>query len=252
MQDSRKTINWKAPALIGVLVVVAALAGCAVPSAGSPDLPPGQTGITVSGTGEATGSPDVAFVELGVEVRNPDVGRAVDEANQVAAGILANIIDVGVPEEDIQTVNFNVFRQEARDPQTGQISDRTVFVVSNTVRVKVSDLDLVSEVIGAGLDAGANTVQGLRFGVEDPTALQEEARRKAVQDAQARAEQIAEELGVTVGKPVAVQEGGVAIPQLRQAVALEAFAADTAASAPPISEGQLSVTVGVSVTFEID
>ncbi|HQA67971.1 MAG TPA: SIMPL domain-containing protein, partial [Aggregatilineales bacterium] len=122
-----------------------------------------------------------------------------------------------------------------------------LFHVNNLMRVKVSDTERIGEVIEAGMDAGANTVGSLFFAIEDPDALEAQARADAVADARARAEQLAEAAGVQLGDLVNLTEGTPVFP-LTGRVALDMA---QGGGAPPISEGQLAVSVSVTASFSI-
>jgi hypothetical protein len=207
-----------------------------------------QNVITVSGSGQAFGSPDIATVELGIEVRNEDVSQAITETNTAIDAITAALVDLGVAENDIQTTNFSVYQDERRNPQTGEPDGDPTFIVSNMVRVKVRDTSQISDVIDAGLSNGANRVFGLNFSLENPTELRNQAREAAVQDARTRAEALAEELGVGVGQVVYVSEGGGGgpVPVMDEDMAL------AGGGGPSINQGQLSVGVTVTVSYAIE
>ncbi len=236
-----------------VLMLVTACTGgtAAVAPAVTPDSSAQEHTISVSGSGQATGTPNVAYVELGVNVTNPDVGQAITEANQTMNDVRQALLDAGVPEENLQTSTFNVSAEQPPRP-TDVPSDQQpeqIYRVQNILRVKVEQIDTVSDVIDAGLNAGANNVYNLSFDIADPTALQEQARAAAIEDARNRAQQLAEGLGVQVGAPVQVSESFGGQPQIERV----AMAADAAgAGAPPISQGQLTVNVTVNVSFLIE
>jgi uncharacterized protein YggE len=236
--------------LAGVLMLATACADgtAAIAPAAAPGEAPEHT-INVSGNGQAMGTPDIAFVQLGVDVTNPDVGQAIAEANRTMDSVRQALIDAGIPEENLQTTNFSVSAQQLPVPEepTGQQPERT-YRVQNILRVKVEQIESVSDVIDAGLGAGANSVYNLSFDIDDPTALQDEARAAAIEDARNRAQQLADGLGVQVGPPVQVSESFGGQPQVER-VAMDAAAAG---GAPPISQGQLAVNVTVNVSFLIE
>ncbi len=234
--------------VLTVLTVALIASGCsslAAPAAGG--YPPSNS-ITVTGSGQANGTPDIAYVMLGVNVTNADVGRAVDESNRTMQAITDAATGLGIAAEDIQTLGFNVWPEDRYDPSTGQPTGERVYHVDSSLQVKVRDLASVGEVIQTALNAGANSIGGLTFGIEDTAALEAEARTKAIEDARARAGQLAEAIGVTLGDPIIVTEytGGY-YP------AYEAAAGGFGGGGggvPPISPGQLTVTVQVNVTFK--
>ena len=236
-----------------VLGVLAALAlALALGSAGSPvsaqEPDDARRTIQVTGTGTASGSPDIAVIQLGVQLFETDLGAAVTNANETMDAVIAALQAQGIAPEDIRTSNFSIY-QESGMPQPlgaeGAAENR--YVVNNVVEVRVRDLTQISAVIQAALDAGANNVYGLSFGLDDSAALESEARTLAVDDARARAEALAGAFGLAVGEPITIREGAQG--------QFSPYPFETAMAAggggPVISEGQLSVTMQVTVVFEL-
>jgi uncharacterized protein len=249
--QKRFMLNWKLiSAVAAVMLVVVAMLSIAAGSAGAQDTTTPSRVITVSGSGEAFGAPDVAYVNLGIDVSDPDIGKALDTANQTMTGIVAAITDAGVDAKDIQTVDFNVYPEDKVDPQTGQPTGVRVYHVQNSVNVTVRDISKVGAVMQAGLGAGANTVNSLTFGISDMKSLQEQARLQAVDDARSRAQQLADAFGVKLGDVISVSESFGSVPVPLAFKTADAFAV-TAASAPQVNPGQLSVDVQLNVSFAI-
>jgi uncharacterized protein YggE len=203
--------------------------------------------ISVSGYGEAAGKPDIVLMQLGVNVVADQIGDAIDESNQAMDKITQALLGAGIAEEDLQTTNFNVWPEDRYDPMTGQSTGERVFHVDSTLQVKVRDIDKAPSLIEIALEQGANNIYGLTYDIDDKTALEAEARSKALQDAQVRADQLAAEIGVSLGDPMLVSEGysgGAIYPvAYERAVGL--------GGGPPISTGQLTVSVQVNVTYAI-
>jgi uncharacterized protein YggE len=246
---SKKTMGLSAL----VLVMLLALTGCAalgaVPTAapGSAQLPEPVNSITVNGIGRANGAPDVAYVQLGVDISNPDIGQAVGEANQTMDAVMEALKGMGIADEDLQTTGFNVWTEDVYDQTTGQSTGQKLYHVSNQLQVVVRDLSSIEDLLDAALAAGANNVNGLSFSINDTTALAGDARAKAVADAQARAEDLAAQMGVTLGKPISATEATSSDPM---PVVQAAFGMGGGGGVP-ISQGQLSVVVQVSMTYSI-
>lgn len=203
--------------------------------------------ISVSGSGQASGTPDVAYINLGVDTIDPDVGQAVENANTEMAAIIVALTDAGVDPKDIQTTNFNVYPEDRYD-QNGQPTGERVYHVQNSLTVTVRDIANVGAVIEAGLGAGADSINGLNFGIDDTAALEQEARVNAIADARQRAQQLAEAFGVTLGDPIIISEvtNDFYPPPLPLAAR-----ADMGGAGPQITPGQLQVSVQVNVTFAI-
>lgn len=244
-----------------MLATLALVTSCAGITGGGGPLPaqsaqPQGTGagyiantIAVSGYGEASGAPDIATITLGVSVTDPDVGEAVTRSNEVMQAVQDALTEAGIAAADMQTVGFSVWPEDRYDPQTGQPTGERVYHVDNQLSIKVRDLGQTGSVIEVGLDAGANTVYGLSFGVEDTSALEAEARTKAVEDARGRAQELAEALGVTLGDPISVMEGYGAYPPVVYGAAADGLGGG--GGAPPISPGQLTTSMNVTVVYSI-
>jgi len=205
-------------------------------------------GISVSGTGDASGAPDLALLDLGVSTE----GKTVKEARDAAATAMNAVNDAlkgdGVADKDIQTRQFSI-EPEYQYPDGTQ--ELIGFRVTNIVEAKVRDLDRVGEVIDAAAAAGGDVVQvqGLSFTIEKPEDLRAQARQEAMADARARAEGLADLAGVKLGKPLSVTESAVNPPSPFME---SAPAARGAEAATPIEAGQLEVSVTVDVLFAIE
>lgn len=240
-----------------VFASVVVLAGCSALTASAPAASPSSglpsNTLSVSGVGQASAAPDIAFVDLGVVTSGPEVGSAVERSNQTTSAVIEAVEEAGVDAADIQTSSFNVWSEERFDqgpisPEGEPAAGQVIYRVENGLRVTVRDVEQLGTVIQAGLDAGANQVRGVSFSIEDSSAVEEEARAQAVENARARAANLAEQMGVTLGDPVVVSEGsngGVPYPAFETAVGLGG------GGGPPISSGELTVRVQVNVTFDI-
>ena len=209
-----------------------------------------ERSITVTGTGEAWGRPDQAQVSAGVQTRATTVAEAARSNQVVLERIMAALGEQGIEAADIQTANYSIWpEQNHGDPRQGGAVEIIGYRVSNMVNVKVRDIEKVGEVIGAVTEAGANSVHGVQFMVEDAAALEESARKAAMADAKARAESLAELAGVRLGevRHISLNHGGGWQPY---PMAARMEAAD-AAVVPGISPGQQSVSVQVQVSFAL-
>jgi uncharacterized protein YggE len=234
--------------LTGVLGL-SLLTACAAPAVVTGGEP-GQTRntISVSGSGQAFGRPDLAIIQIGVQSNGPDLGQVLAENNQRADAILAALKALGIEDKDLQTSNFSIYPQRDYDPTTGQPKDTITYHVNNTVSVTVRDLSKLSRVLSEAVTAGANQIHGIAFSVADPAALEAEARAKAMADARARAEQLAKAAGVTLGSPISISESFNYAPPTP--LALDRVAAE-AVTAIPVATGQLQVSIQVNVAYEI-
>ena len=203
--------------------------------------------ISVNGVGTASATPDVAYIQLGVEVINSDPAVAVKESTDKMKAVMAALQAQGIPADDIQTVNYAMGVEQVVD-RDGKPTGETRSRISNQVRIKVTDLNKTGTVLAAALKAGANTVGGIEFSVLDPVALQTQARNKAIADAQAKATQLATGFGAKLGPVRNVNEySGPASPAPRY----DASAGIGGGGQVPVSPGQFTVTVEVQASYDI-
>lgn len=200
--------------------------------------------VTVDGVGTVYGAPQIAQIDLGVMVTNDNPAAATSEANEIAANVIDTLVnDLGIERADLQTVGFDLFREERFD---GPNAGRSTYRVSNTLRVTVRDLEQVGAVLSESIEAGANMVNALNYTFADAAALEDEARALAMEDATAKATQLAALAGSSLGPVqaiVASSGGSSPVPSARF---------DTAVmSAAPVESGQLAVSVSVQVRFAL-
>jgi uncharacterized protein YggE len=246
--DSKKPLIGntvvRAAVLVGLMMLTAACSPLVVRTAPL-ETPATERQIVVSGYGEAYGEPDMATLQIGYNTQDAELPSAVDRSNTTVQAIRDAILAKGVDSSDLQTSNYNVWIEQRYDPQTGQPTGEIYYHVDSTLTITVRNIADLSAILQAGLTAGANNIYGISFSVDDPTALQAEARAKAAEDAQGRAAQIAQQMGVVLGSPISISESWSGSGGMRQAEAGVAMGG----GGPPISTGLLSVSVTLNVTY---
>ena len=208
-----------------------------------------QTGIWVSGTGEVTVTPDVAILTLGVEAQETTVSASQSEAAVAMTAVVDALKTNGVADKDIQTQWHSISPVTRWDDKTNE-QITTGYRVSNMVTVKIRDITKAGTIIDAVAGVGGNLtrINGISFTVNDPTAYNNQAREKAMQDAAAKAQQLASLAGVTLGKAIYISESSSYIPQ-----PIRLFDSAVGASAStPISAGELDITLTVQVGYAIE
>jgi uncharacterized protein YggE len=206
--------------------------------------------INVMGIGTVQGEPDTVFVNLGVDVINADVKQAVSEATSRIETITTTLQEAGVAEDDIRTDVFNIFQESFYpDPNVQPDAEPSMqFRVLIMLSITVRDIDTIGNVVEDAITSGANSVNSIQFGIEDPSELITEARTLALQDAHQRADHIADEIGVTLGGPLRVEEFGSPGPL----PIAQAFGKGGGGAGVPIETGSLSITVNVSVVYSME
>jgi hypothetical protein len=247
MKVTRKSLS-----IVVLIALALTIAGCsAVPGTPVSDASSNVAGtITVTGFGKARANPDRASVSVGVNVADEDITRAVEESNETIARITEAVKGLGVEEADIQTTNFSIWAEEQWDSETGQRKEEKLYRIDSTIQINVNDVEKVGELLEVSIASGANNVYGLSFGIQDPSSLAADARVGALDDARQRAEQIAQELGVTLGEvQSAVEVSGASVMPFFETAGI---GMGGGGGEPPISEGSMTVTLSMEVTFKIN
>jgi len=228
--------------VIASLVIVGLLAACqgAAPVDSYNQIPM----ISVSGTGRVYLIPDIAYVYVGVRSQAEDVADALSQNNAQATAISSTLMEKGVAAEDIQTTAFNVYPQQQYSPEGMPME--TVYVVENTVFIKVRDLQALGTLLDAVVRAGANTINGISFDVEDRMAAEKEARQLAIEDAKSKAVELAGLAGVELG-----QLYGVNVYSSGPSPVYEAKGGAAMQSGAPIAAGQMVIQYEASLSYEI-
>lgn len=210
-----------------------------------------DTKITVSGTGEIPVSADNAIISLGVNIRESDVLTAQQEANRITAAIREALTALGIPQDCLNTDLLNVY--VIYDYQGG---DEKVsgYNASSTLAVKVTDMDKVGPVIDAAFAAGANTLNGITYSATDTEEAKAEALKKAVADAKAKADVLAEASGLKITGVRVITEGGVYSYEnnvgnvyAKAAGSMDYEAAEDAGTV--VQSAKLIVSASVSITY---
>jgi len=226
--------------VLGIAGVLALLA--ATPPASQAQGAPATGGdrgarvIVVTGEGSVDAAPDQATISLGVQTVRQTAQDAQNANNAAMDQVIRRITALGIPKDRMRTSGVELSPQRASGQSTGPI---TGYAATNRVTVTVDDLGLTGRVMDAAIGAGANEVEGLSFGLRDPSNERTRALRLAVQDAQATATTLAAAAGVG---PIHL----VRIEQVGQTVAPR-FAA--AAVSTPVLPGAVSVAVSVRAVY---
>ncbi len=210
--------------------------------------------ISVTGEGKITISPDIAEMSFGVTTGVQTTAKAAsDKVSSDMAKILAAVKGLGIEDKDITTENF--YLNPVYDWTDGRQRLRG-YEATQSLRVKVRDLEKVGDVLTAATDNGANQAGGVSFTLEDPEAKKDEARTEAIANAKKKAEDLAAQLGQKLGDVQSFNEnGGGWYPPVMYARA-ESYGMggaptadiDKAATMP---SGEQDLTVTVNITYEL-
>ncbi|MBI4281349.1 SIMPL domain-containing protein [Candidatus Uhrbacteria bacterium] len=206
--------------------------------------------ITIEGQGKVRGIPDIATVNLGFSVEKKEVREAQKENAVTMNKIIAALRNLAISSDDMQTTDYSIYPQYDYLKDGGQ--KLRGYAVTQNVTVKIRDLAKVSDVLDEAGILGLNQVGGIQFTMDEPEALRQQARVKAMRSAQTKAAELARVAGVQLGRVVSFSEnasGGYPMPMY----AAKAYGGlGVGGGAPDIQAGSQDVVVNATVTYEIE
>ena len=212
--------------------------------------------MQMSGHGEIMAKPDTAYVTSGVTSQAATAKDALAANTADMTALIAVLKDAGVAEADIQTsgfaVNPNYIYSDQRDANGYQLPPKIAgYSVTNSVTVHVRDLTILGTMLDKEVSVGANTINGINFAVEDPSALYDQARKAAFADAKGKADLYADAAGVGLGAIENISENqGYTQPPQPYLYKAPAAAADRSAPVP-VEAGQLTFSIDVAITWDL-
>jgi uncharacterized protein len=202
--------------------------------------------ITVTGEGQVQAAPDLATVSLGVTTTGETAAVAMEANSAALTAVMERIKAAGIEDRDVQTSNLSL-NPNWQQPDASQPAKITGYVASNQLTLRVRELAKLGGILDAAIGDGANTLNGISFGLDDPEPAMNKARVDAVQKAKARAELLVGAAGVKLGRIVSMSESGGYNPGPMPMYRMAEAAADTV----PVAAGEVGLTASVTITFEI-
>jgi uncharacterized protein len=234
--------------ILVAVVILALLVSACGPATVNQVAPPLMRTLSVAGTGDANLEPDIAYIYIGVHTEKLTAAEAVAENTTQTETVIQSIKDFGIDAKDIRTMNFSIWPMDKYDPQSGIATGEKTYAVDNTVYVTVRKLDTLGDLLDTVIQAGANTVNNIQFDVADKDEALKAARADAVKDAQAKAQELAEASGLTLGE---IQTIGFSDSVPYPVFDGRGGGGGGAEAAVPIQPGQLTFTVVVNATYEV-
>ena len=214
---------------------------------------PETSTLTVSETGTVTHTPDTAFVTFGLETAGKSLAEAQKRNSVVMSKVMDRLRDLQIDKERIQTSSVTVSPQYRPPPNrpadVPPTSPEIVgYVVSNMVTVEIRILDRVGAVIEEVLKAGANSFQGLHWGLRDEQSVRLSALKQAAAKAREKAAVLSEALQVKLARVLSIHEGG---HMVRPTAAMARMAMESSTGDVPISPGELKIEATVTLVYEV-
>lgn len=234
--------------MVGLFAVLGTLAVKNVMSYQYIGKPAERDTISISGEGKVTGVPDIATIDVGLTTEKADVQSAQRENTQKMNRLIANLKNLGIGSKDIQTNYYNIYPQY--DWPNGKQVLRG-YQVTQSVIVKIRNLSTIGDILAAAGEGGANQVSGLSFNIDDPEALRQEARIKALENAKEKAGALAEVVGVKLGKIVSFSESSSTPSVAYKSMEALGLGGGGAVPTPTVEAGSMDIVIDVTVSYEI-
>jgi uncharacterized protein YggE len=224
---------------------------------------PSSNTISVSGSGEVFAAPDIANISFTVRESATKVSAAQDKVSVKVKAALAGIRKAGVADKDIKTQNYSsnpTYEWQEGTPYCAGVNCPTYrpgkqvitgYEVSQTVNIKVRNLEDVNGLVDGLATAGVTEMQGPNFAIDQEDALQAEARKQAIDKAKIKAELLAKQLGVSLVRIVSFSEGNNYPVYARAMVSGAGMDSAKAVPAPELPQGENQITSNVTITYEI-
>jgi uncharacterized protein YggE len=205
--------------------------------------------IRVTGRATVSVQPEQASVDVGVVTEAKEAREAARLNAERLDAVLASIRGALGSGAKLETVNYSL-SPVYRHPEPRNEPILTGYSASNVIRVQELALDKVGEVIDLATSSGANSVSNIVFGLRDEAAAKARALREAAIDAKAKADTLAEALGVQVLGILSVSEGEPDV--IRPLATYRAEMAMAKADAPtPVEAGTIEVRASVTLVVGI-
>jgi len=204
--------------------------------------------VSFSGEGKVLAKPDVAVIDFSIVTEALTSKVAQDSNSAKSKKVIDFLKSQKIAEKDIKTSSYNIY------PQYSYLQNRkpeiTGYQVSETIEVKIRNLDQVSDVLSGVVTAGANQVNSTQFTIDNPEKLKAQARDAAIADAKTKAKDLESKLGISLGHIVNFSEGtnGYPVPMMYDKAAVSGMGGG---GGPAISTGQNEITVDVTITYQI-
>ena len=238
-------MRTKLSILIFMLVLALVLSACGTAAAQPRTL-------NVSGNGTVYLTPNIAYITIGVHTEDPNLVTGVGKNNTQAQVLVDALKKAGIAAKDIQTSNFSVYNNnnngQTIDKTTGQVTTNGYYAIDNSVTVTVRDLSHLGSVLNTAVGAGANNINSINFDVADKTAAMEQARQKAMANADSLANELAKTAGVTLGE---IQNISYSDNSPMPYYGMGGGGASAPKASVPIQPGQTQISVTVSVTYAL-
>tara|TARA_R110000868_G_scaffold166806_2_gene400909 strand:- start:1673 stop:2443 length:771 start_codon:yes stop_codon:yes gene_type:complete len=211
-----------------------------------------QRSMTITGTGDVSARPDIAYLDSGVVSEGKTAAAALAENTKTMNALFAGLETMKIAKDDIRTSQFSVTplytNPPVRPDNTQEAPTIRGYQVTNQVTVTVRKLDSLGAVLDKLVSLGSNRLDSIRFEIENPAPMLDKAREAAVLDALRKAKLYAKASGVALGAVMNISESS----NYQQPMYMKAAMDMREGGAVPVAAGTQQVSASVSLTIAIE
>jgi len=207
-----------------------------------------QNNISVTGKGEIFVKPDITKVSVSVEKNAYSVSDAQSQATNAINNVTKFLKDSGIEDKDIKTVNYSIYPRYDYLENQGRVFRG--YTISQTLEIRIRKIEDTGKILAGVTSAGANQVGGVSFTIDDEEGVKRQARQEAINDAKAKAKQLAKDLGVKIVRLVSFSESGNDYYSPYYAESAKILGTGGGPE-PEIPSGENKVTINVNLVYQI-
>ena len=237
----------KFTSVLAAALLVFSVAGTNLAAAAEPNT------IAVSGMAEQEVAPDMAYIDVGINVRADDAETARTQEAQIASQIRRALLGLAITDNDLQNTSYYLYQEYKVDRNAVRTADK--YVLDSSIKVTVKDLDKLSQVIDNVVEAGATNISNITYALSTQNIIQRQLLATAVENARDKAAVVANAGSRTLGNMLSADinsfDGGTIVAyganKLRSTTNL---AEDGVAT--KLSPGKIKLNARVQVVFSLN
>lgn len=237
----------KFTSVLAAALLVFSVAGTNLAAAAEPNT------IAVSGMAEQEVAPDMAYIDVGINVRADDAETARTQEAQIASQIRRALLGLAITDNDLQNTSYYLYQEYKVDRNGVRTADK--YVLDSSIKVTVKDLDKLSQVIDNVVEAGATNISNITYALSTQNIIQRQLLATAVENARDKAAVVANAGSRTLGNMLRADinsfDGGTIVAyganKLRSTTNL---AEDGVAT--KLSPGKIKLNARVQVVFSLN
>ncbi len=237
----------KFTSVLAAALLVFSVAGTNLAAAAEPNT------IAVSGMAEQDVAPDMAYIDVGINVRADDAETARTQEAQIASQIRRALLGLAITDNDLQNTSYYLYQEYKVDRNGVRTADK--YVLDSSIKVTVKDLDKLSQVIDNVVEAGATNISNITYALSTQNIIQRQLLATAVENARDKAAVVANAGSRTLGNMLSADinsfDGGTIVAyganKLRSTTNL---AEDGVAT--KLSPGKIKLNARVQVVFSLN